>query len=418
MKRTVKKLFAFIVSVVILSSALIFNTSAAGTIIAFSKKTLTVGDTLSVTVSIDAGAPMYGVMCNVNYNSTVLEYKSGVGAGGAGSVRIVESPSGETKVSYTLTFNAIKSGSSAISVSDVIASVQSDNGSVEKGLSSASANVTVNDASLSANANLSSLSLSAGRLSPKFNQNTTSYTVTVKNSVTSCNLYATAADSGAKVSVSDSSALKIGKNVRTVTVTAPSGAQKVYTITINRSEEEKLVSSEQSSSEDEENDLTTTIEGVEYTVATDISNEKLFKGFTVSTAKFNEQDVAVAVDSMNNYKIYFLKGKDSDELKPYTLDETNNNFTLPQGDLYGMIQKMVNKRQLIYKDDARKAVLKASPSSVWCIDNIKPVNAVEVVRCDQCRFHSYSISNLWCDIFDKIMPEDGYCCFGERKDNG
>ena len=79
---------------------------------------------------------------------------------------------------------------------------------------------------------------------------------------------------------------------------------------------------------------------------------------------------------------------------------------------------MVNKRQLIYKDDARKAVLKVSPSSVWCIDNIKPVNAVEVVRCDQCRFHSYSISNLWCDIFDKIMPEDGYCCFGERKDNG
>jgi hypothetical protein len=40
----------------------------------------------------------------------------------------------------------------------------------------------------------------------------------------------------------------------------------------------------------------------------------------------NEQDVAVAVDSMNNYKIYYLKSKDSDELKPYTLDETNNNF--------------------------------------------------------------------------------------------
>lgn len=46
------------------------------------------------------------------------------------------------------------------------------------------------------------------------------------------------------------------------------------------------------------------------------------------------------------------------------------------------------------------------------------VDAVEVVRCEGCRFHSFSVSNLWCDIFDKIMPENGYCCFGERKDNG
>lgn len=326
MKNSIKSLFSLLLSIVIFSSALTFNTSAAGTIIAFSKNPLTVGDSLSVTISIDAGTPMYGVMCNVGYNSAVLEYKSGGGAGGAGSVRIVESPSGETKVTYTLTFNAIKSGTSSISVNDVVVSVQGANGSEEKTLSSASANVTVNDVSLSANANLSALSLSAGTLSPKFNKNTTSYTVSVKNSITSCNVYATAEDSGAKVSVSGASELKIGKNVRTVTVTAPSGAQKVYTITINRSEAEKPVSSAPSSSEDEKNDLVANIEGVEYTVATDISGEKLFKGFTASTAKFNDKDVAVAVDAENKYKIYFLKNKDSKELKPYILDEANNNF--------------------------------------------------------------------------------------------
>ncbi len=325
MKRTIKSLFGILLSIIIIASTLMFNTSAAGTIIAFSKNPLTVGDSLSVTISIDAGAPMYGVMCSVNYNSSVLEYKSGGGAGGAGSVRIVESPSGETKVSYTLTFSAIKAGSSSISVSDVVASVQGANGSEEKGLSSASANVTVNDASLSANANLSALSLSAGTLSPKFNQNTTSYSVNVKNSVTSCKVYATAADSGAKVNVAGNDTLKIGKNVRTVTVTAPSGAQKIYTININRSEAEQLESSEPSSSE-EEKDLTTNIEGVEYTVATDISGVSLFKGFTASTAKFNEQDVAIAVDSANNFKLYFLKANDSNELVPYTYDEANNNF--------------------------------------------------------------------------------------------
>lgn len=33
--------------------------------------------------------------------------------------------------------------------------------------------------------------------------------------------------------------------------------------------------------------------------------------------------------------------------------------------------------------------------------------------CEHCRFKQMSSRNLWCDIFDKIMPEDGYCCFFE-----
>lgn len=33
--------------------------------------------------------------------------------------------------------------------------------------------------------------------------------------------------------------------------------------------------------------------------------------------------------------------------------------------------------------------------------------------CEHCRFKRMSGKNLWCDIFDKIMPEDGYCCFFE-----
>ena len=41
----------------------------------------------------------------------------------------------------------------------------------------------------------------------------------------------------------------------------------------------------------------------------------------------------------------------------------------------------------------------------------------DVVRCENCAFSGYRASgkNLWCDIFDKIMPENGYCCFGDNK---
>ena len=35
------------------------------------------------------------------------------------------------------------------------------------------------------------------------------------------------------------------------------------------------------------------------------------------------------------------------------------------------------KRELIYKDEARRAVLRNSPALAWCIDNIKPVMVIE-----------------------------------------
>lgn len=42
----------------------------------------------------------------------------------------------------------------------------------------------------------------------------------------------------------------------------------------------------------------------------------------------------------------------------------------------------------------------------------------EVTRCKDCVRHRCSEGNLWCDIFDKIMSEDGYCCFGEVNIDG
>lgn len=41
--------------------------------------------------------------------------------------------------------------------------------------------------------------------------------------------------------------------------------------------------------------------------------------------------------------------------------------------------KMASK-ELVYKDDVRRAILKANPSIAFCIDNIKAVDAKEVVH--------------------------------------
>ena len=41
---------------------------------------------------------------------------------------------------------------------------------------------------------------------------------------------------------------------------------------------------------------------------------------------------------------------------------------------------MPNTRELIYKDEARRAILQTNSTFAYCINNIKPVDAVEVVH--------------------------------------
>ncbi len=315
MKRTIKSFISLLTVVVLMLSVFAVNTLAAGTVISLNKKSVTVGDTVKVTITFNAGEAMYGVEGVVNYDSNVLEYKDGNATGSAGVLKIVESPSGDTKVSYTLTFTAKKAGSGTVSVSDSFYAGET----IDKGLSGSSATVSVTDKTLSSNANLKSMYLSAGSLSPSFSPSVTSYEVKVKNSVTECKVSATPSDSNARVSVEGSATLSIGSNTRKVIVTAPSGATKTYTLTIIRSETDEEVPVEA-------NPLEIDIEGDKMLIATDISSVKLFGGFTASQVDFGGNNVAVAVSADNEYTIYYLRKPEEATLVPYTYDEASGVF--------------------------------------------------------------------------------------------
>ncbi len=86
------------------------------------------------------------------------------------------------------------------------------------------------------NADLATLTVSSGTLTPSFSAGTTSYTVTVPLEVTTLTVAATAADPYATMSITPAQpmTLSLGANPATVTVTAESGAQKVYTVVITR----------------------------------------------------------------------------------------------------------------------------------------------------------------------------------------
>ena len=59
--------------------------------------------------------------------------------------------------------------------------------------------------------------------------------------------------------------------------------------------------------------------------------------------------------------------------------------------------------------------------------NAPTVDAVEVVRCKECKHYDNSEGICWCHLNSKFypggfdwhsFPEDGFCSYGERKDNG
>lgn len=323
------KISTFITVLCLIFSSFLLSASAASSAtLHFSKDTVKVGDTVTVSVNINPGKAMYAVSFNLEYDDSVLKYKSGSGTGDAGVLKVVESPSGTKSEKYSFKFTALKAGTSVFSVTDCVYEKLGDNGAEPVKFGGASAKMTVKDPELSSNAKLKSLKISGYSLSPSFSSSRTSYTATVPFEVEKISVSAKTSDSDAKVkSVSGNTNLKVGKNTVTVSVEAPNGTLKKYTITVTRLKESESVSSDTSSVEDiPDSPLQITVEDKLFTIVTELPEDVLFDGFSVDTTKVNGYDIETAVDKGNNYRIFYLKSTETDELAPYLYDSELDSF--------------------------------------------------------------------------------------------
>lgn len=131
---------------------------------------------------------------------------------------------------FSVTFKAEQLGTSVFSVTNGVYSEVGDN---KASCNNPTKTITVVEP-LSSNANLKSLSVSRGTLSPAFNPSTTSYNVSVGDSVSSIVINADKQDGGASISGTGTKNLNYGNNTFSIVVTAPSGTKKTYTINVNR----------------------------------------------------------------------------------------------------------------------------------------------------------------------------------------
>jgi formylglycine-generating enzyme required for sulfatase activity len=91
-------------------------------------------------------------------------------------------------------------------------------------------------AAISTDSDLSSLSVDNGTLTPLFSAGTTTYRVSVQNTVQSITVSGIKNDTNASIAINpvQPMVLQTGENIIRVTVTAQSGASKIYNITVDR----------------------------------------------------------------------------------------------------------------------------------------------------------------------------------------
>lgn len=233
-----KKLCCILLALLLTTSVAILPVSAAGSAtISANSSNVIVGKTVTVTAKFSSGTGIGSMDAMFYYNSSTFEYVSCAGAtgnGGGGNVRLsylcyeVTAPKNLT---VTITLKAIAPGAGNFKWTT---EGFYDDEETLLGTPSKSLSVSASNPTLSGDATLSYLRPSKGTLTPQFSKNVTNYTVSVPYTVTRGLLNYSASDANARTEITQNADLKVGKTTRIITVTAPNGTVKKYTVVFTR----------------------------------------------------------------------------------------------------------------------------------------------------------------------------------------
>lgn len=312
--------------------------AAEGTI-SFSDPSATLGNEVSVKVKVSTtdDTMLGGVDLTLAYDDSALEFVSGTSASGSsGTIRIagVIDNASTTSLSYTLTFNTLKAGTSSITVSSYeIISLDYEPISISK-VGNSAVTITEKEAvKASSDCKLSSLNISPGTLSPEFSPTTVEYSATVAYETSKIAISATPNDSKASVTGVTGTDLSVGANTVRVVVTAESGVSVAYVINVTREAQVKQedVTKEDSSAQEEDAD-TSDQEVVEvsigeavYRIVSDIPEEIIPEGFEESAYTYKDKEVQVLKADAGDMLLFYLEDENGTSLFIY--DEEKDSFT-------------------------------------------------------------------------------------------
>ncbi len=334
MKKSVCLLLA-VLMLLISFSGLTAHAASGSLTASASAANVTVGSTVTLTLKYDGGgAKIAAIDAHINYNVKAFEFVSCDGvqsSGGAGIVRMsyFATSAAPTSVTVTLKFKAIAAGAGDFSVTT--SEFYNDEDYSSLGTPSKPLSVSAINPTKSANANLASIKPSSGTLTPKFSPSVTNYTISVPYTTTSLSLSVTTQDKGAKTSVSGKNALAVGKNTQVITVTAPNGTTKKYTVVINRSANQTTTTSGSgttttTTTAPQEDPLEVAVDGVLMTVTDTQTDAALPEGFDWTHITINDISVAAAVNETTKMTLVHLTNSLDDTAAFYIYEEETELF--------------------------------------------------------------------------------------------
>lgn len=306
----------------------------------------TVGDTVSIDVSISASSGIGGATIYVSYDPSILALSGSSSNSGTAMVSFMDESTASSQ-SKTITFRIIGAGTSSLNVigDSKVIDIDMQACSISKSSGSVTASAP---ASYSSDNTLSSLQISPGVLSPAFSQDVTTYTTSVGADCASLTVSAVPNDSKATVSVSGKR-MDPGFNTTTITVTAENGSKRTYTIkttkeTNSASNENNQATGSDSSngSTDNNNDIpdvqdpnseaiqepNITVDNAEYKIVSANDEHPLPDGYTPTEYDYNGTKVSAGVGIDTGVTIVYLESTDGKgESGYYVYDSVRKTFS-------------------------------------------------------------------------------------------
>ena len=306
----------------------------------------TVGDTVSIDVSISASSGIGGATIYVSYDPSILALSGSSSNSGTAMVSFMDESTASSQ-SKTITFKIIGAGTSSLNVigDSKVIDIDMQACSISKSSGSVTASAP---ASYSSDNTLSSLQISPGVLSPAFSPDVTNYTTSVGADCASLTVSAVPNDSKATVSVSGKR-MDPGFNTTTITVTAENGSKRTYTIKTTKETNSASNENNQATGSDSSNGSTDnnngipdvqdpnseaiqepniTIDNAEYKIVSANDEHPLPDGYTPTEYDYNGTKVSAGIGIDTGVTIVYLESTDGKgESGYYVYDSVRKTFS-------------------------------------------------------------------------------------------
>lgn len=300
------KKYLFLISLFLLMPSIVYANNSATIDITSSKENVSVGDTITTTVTINSDTPIGYYSYTLDYNPNKLKLLSA-------SSYIVDSPNNNNtkKIKKDFKLKVIDKGTSKISVKSYAITSFSDENKINVKINPVTISTEGLISTYSNNNYLSTLKIDNYKLNPTFNKKTLNYKLNLNSDIEKINIVAKAESDKASVTGDGEISLLEGENKVEITVTSESGKEKTYTILITVKDE---------------NPIKVKINDKEYTLVKNISALEIPEGYKAVKIKIDSEEVGALYSDITKYTLVGLKDENGN-IRLYIYDEENNTYT-------------------------------------------------------------------------------------------